>query len=108
MILRLPVPRKKKELDDVTTSLSEEKIALNGEKVSLEGDKSSNELSLGEKQRFEDMAGQAQEDYGNCAQKIPDYNNAIASKYADIDGLTLVIGHLSNIDQDYRGKAGTE
>jgi hypothetical protein len=100
--------KQKGELEAIEGSLKAEELALNGEKVALETEKGTNEGTLTDKTTAHDNSIQAQGDYGNCAEKVKDYNNAIAAKYADIDGLTLVIGHLGNIDGDFRAKSSTE
>lgn len=99
--------KEKGELKDVMDTLKGEEIVFTGEKVALEGLRTANDNTLTLRVTQEGEANDNLEDYGNCAQKIKEYNNAISAKYADIDGLTLVIGHLSNIDQDFREKSGT-
>lgn len=95
----------KNELDDITNKLTKLEETLNGEKVALEGQQTLDENDVTAKTTAEDNAQTSLEDYGNCAQKVKIYNGAITAKYADIDGLNLVISYMKNVDSDYREKA---
>jgi len=98
----------KTELLETNTSLNSLLTALKGEKRNLKSQEDLDDAEVIGTEGEEDNAQNSLMGYGNCAQKIPEYNNSISAKYADIDGLTLVISHLSNIDADYATKAGTE
>ena len=85
------------ELQAIWADLDNLKI----EKVEAKDDRSA---QLGEevkdleaKTNGETDAQQAVSDYGNCAQKIQEYNNAISAKQADIEGLNTVINFLRTI-----------
>lgn len=84
--------------------LLESKLALNAVKVALETEKA----DLG-KELVKDQAAQTEKDgllqtantllsdYGNCAKRTEEYDNAISAKQIDIDGLVTVIQTLKSI-----------
>merc|ERR1711862_868195 len=62
--------------------------------------------TLFNKKGAETSAQQALENYGNCAQKIAEYNAAIDAKRTDIEGLNTVINFLQTIPDDAESAIG--
>lgn len=70
------------------------------EKVQLSKDLTSQKKDLEDKEGKEEDAQDDLEDYGNCAQKIDVYNNAMLAKQTDIDAIEEVIQFLQTISSD--------
>ncbi|CAD7971342.1 unnamed protein product [Amoebophrya sp. A25] len=82
------------------TDLKNEKT---DEKVTLSKKLKTEKLDLESKTTEETNAQQALEDYGNCAQKIEVYNNAMLARQTDIDSINEVIHFLQTISADTDG-----
>jgi len=87
----------KQELSDAFDALTDLKNTKTDEKVQLAKQLKQEKTDLDTKETQETTAQTALEDYGNCAQKIEVYNNAMLAKQTDIDAIREVINFLQTI-----------
>ncbi|CAD7940657.1 unnamed protein product [Amoebophrya sp. A120] len=92
--------KEKEELTEAHKELTDLKNGKTDEKVELAKELATEKTALENAETAEDDAQQELEDYGNCAQKIDVYNNAMLAKQTDIDAIEEVIQFLQTISAD--------
>lgn len=90
------------ELSDIAAALEEAFVDATNTRAEKNTSLEDADIDLYDAELDEEERIDEQEEYGNCATKIDEFNASIEAKEADVMGLESVISFLGDVDTDFR------